>query len=99
VEAWGWGAWISHSFHCKLVLTYGQGLRRFRWCDCVRDGARGWGRRLRGGWSQVVSFCLGWKERWVRLVNRSWGFLNGRRSGWPPGYRVAGAGGGDYAAG
>jgi hypothetical protein len=29
VEAWGGGAWIGHNFHCKLVLTYGQGLRRF----------------------------------------------------------------------
>jgi hypothetical protein len=32
VEAGGGGAWIGHSFHCKLVLTYGQGRRRFLAC-------------------------------------------------------------------
>src|ERR1035441_6759372 len=55
--------------------------------------------RLRGGWGQVASFCLGWKEKWVRLVN--W-FI------WIPGWAPVGmatrlqgsrAGAGDYAAG
>ena len=57
------------------------------------------GMRLRGGWGQVASFCLGWKEKWVRLVNWFMGIPE-----WAPVVMAtllqgSRAGGGDYAAG
>ena len=65
-------------------------------------GVAGWLVRVRGaarqaaspGMAQVVSFCSGWTEKWLRLVNGKWiTAIPWRGAGLGeglPGYRVAG---------
>ena len=47
----------------------------------------------------MVSFCLGWWEKWVRLVKGSLGFPDGRRSRWLARLQGSRGGGGEGGAG